>query len=134
VRIGLQEETAGNDSTVHVKERAQQMSTWQEDKEERRRLSLESHSRLSKLFREDRLAFGRERKRLIEEVIQSASGEEQKERLRVLQATWDKRMRGAGSAHNRLVLAQTFFWDHFQNTWRPAIRKVESALKKKKKV
>ena len=107
------------------------MSGWQEDKENRKRLSLERHSRLSKLFREDRLAFDRERKRLIEEVIQSASSEERKEKLRALQASWDKRMRGAGSAHNRFVLAQTFFWDHFHNSWLPAIQMFESVLKKK---
>ena len=110
------------------------MSNWQEDKEERKRTSLENHSRLSNLFKEDRLAFDRERKRLIEEVIQSAGNEGQKEKLRALQASWDKRMRGAGSAHNRFVLAQTFFWDHFHNTWLPGIQEFKSLLKGKEKV
>ena len=109
------------------------MSNWQEDKEKRKSLSLDQHSRLSKLFREDRFAFERERKRLIEEVIQSARNEKQTEQLRALQASWDKRMRGAGSTHNRFVLAQTFFWDHFHNTWLPAIQEFESALKPKEK-
>jgi hypothetical protein len=110
------------------------MLNWHEDKEKRNRESLERHSALSKLFKEDRLAFERERKRLIEEVIQRAGNEEQKEKLRALQATWDKRMKGAGSSHNRFVLAQTFFWEHFHNTWLPAIREFESVLKKKEKV
>ena len=110
------------------------MSNWQEDKEERKRASLERHSRSSKLFKEDRFAFDRERKRLIEEVIQSVRNEGQKEKLRALQASWDKRMRGAGSAHNRFVLAQTFFWDHFHNTWLPAIQEFKSVLKEKEKV
>jgi len=43
---------------------------------------------------------------LIEEVIQSVGNEGQKEKLIALQASWDKRMRGAGSAHNRFVLAR----------------------------
>jgi hypothetical protein len=107
------------------------MSNWQEAKEERKRASLERHSRLSRLFKEDRFAFDRERKRLIEEVIQSVGNEGQKEKLIALQASWDKRMRGAGSAHNRFVLAQTFFWDHFHNTWLPAIQNFESVLMKK---
>ena len=124
----------GNDSTVHVKEQGQQMSNWQEDKEERKGASLERHSRLSKLFKKDRFAFDRERKRLIEEVIQSVRNEGQKEKLIALQASWDKRMRGAGSAHNRFVLAQTFFWDHFHNTWLPAIHEFKSVLKEKEKV
>lgn len=110
------------------------MCNRQEDKEERKSASLERHSRLSKLFKEDRLAFDRERKRLIEEVIQSVRNEGQKEKLRALQASWDKKMRGAGSAHNRFVLAQTFFWDHFHNTWLPAIQEFKGVLKGKEKV
>jgi hypothetical protein len=92
------------------------MSNCQEDREERKRASLERHSRLSTLFKEDRFAFDRERKRLIEDVIQSVGNEGQKEKVMALQASWDKRMRGAGSAHSRFVLAQTFSWDHFHNT------------------
>lgn len=104
------------------------MSHWPEDQEERKKASLEGHSRLSKLFKEDRVSFERERRRLIQEVIQSARDEEQRERLRAFQASWDKRMRGAGSAHNRFVLAQTFFGQHFHNSWLPGIQEFNSAL------
>ena len=107
------------------------MSNWQDDREKRRTEALERHARLSKLFKEDRLAFDRERKRLIEEVIQSAGNEERREKLRALQASWDKRMKGAGSAHNRFVLAQSFFWEHVQNSWLPAIQKLNSILNTK---
>jgi hypothetical protein len=110
------------------------MLNWEAGKEKREKESLERHSRLSRLFKEDRLAFERERKRLIEEVIQSAGSEEQRERLRALQASWDKRMRGAGSSHNRFVLAQSFFWDHVQNSWLPTIQKFNAVLNRKRKV
>ena len=95
---------------------------WEEEKEKRRKEALERHTRLSKLFKENRFAFERERKRMIDEVINSAEDEEQKNRLRAFQGSWDKKMRGAGSRDNRFVLAQTFFWDHFFETWTPAIQ------------
>ncbi|MCU0593860.1 MAG: DUF3135 domain-containing protein [Desulfobacterota bacterium] len=91
------------------------------EREQRQKASLERHERLSRLFREDRLAFERERKKMIQEVIESAEHPEQREKLRALQGSWDKRMRGAGSEHNRLVLAQAFFWDHFHTAFRPAV-------------
>jgi hypothetical protein len=99
-----------------------------EKREEREKASLENHRRLSRLFREDRLAFERERKRRILEVIESANDEALKGKLLDLQARWDKRMRGAGSEHNRFVLAQTFFWDHFHTTWKPAMDEIRNRL------
>lgn len=100
----------------------------QEEREARRKLSLESHERLSRLFREDRLAFERERRRMIREVIESADDEPLRGKLLDLQGTWDKRMKGAGSEHNRFVLAQAFFWDHFHNTWHPALKQFRNLL------
>ena len=97
-------------------------SEWIEGREERRAASLENHQRLHRLFVEDRLAFERERKRAIDDLIESVKEEDQRERLREQQAQWDKRMRHAKSHHNRLVLAQTFFWDHIVNHWLPALR------------
>ncbi len=95
---------------------------WEEERQKREKESLERHVRLSKLFKEDRFAFERERKRMIQEVIDSSEDEEQRNRLLALQESWDKKMRGAGSRHNRFVPAQTFFWDHFFETWTPAIQ------------
>jgi hypothetical protein len=102
--------------------------TWEEEKEKRRSESIERHARLSKLFREDRLSFERERKSAIKEFIDHVEDEGQRKRLWDLQNAWDKRMKGAGSAHNRFVLAQMFFWEHFHNVWSPAIQKFKNIL------
>jgi hypothetical protein len=105
------------------------MGLWEkEEREETRRAALERHQELSRLFREDRLAFERERKKMITEVIESAEDEDLRAKLRALQATWNKRMRGAGSEHNRFVLAQTFFWDHFHTSWQPALDRFSELL------
>lgn len=107
------------------------MSKWFEEKEKRERESLRKHARLSRLFKEDRFAFERERKQMIEDVINSATDEDCKNRLRSLQDQWDRKMKNAGSDHNRLILAQTFFWDHFHEVWNPAIRAFNMALNHK---
>ena len=101
---------------------------WAEEKEERRKKALEEHARLHRLFVEDRLAFERERKKMIDTVINSARSEEEKEKLRALQAKWDKRMKGAGTKNNRLVLAQMFFWEHFQEKFNPALQHLNAVL------
>ena len=104
---------------------------WEEEKEKREKGSLEKHTGLSKLFKEDRFAFERERKRMIDEIINSVEDEEQRNRLRAFQESWDKKMRGAGSRHNRFVQAQTLFWEHFHETWQPTIQKFNSLLNSK---
>jgi len=104
---------------------------WEKEKEKREKESLEKHARLSKLFKEDRFAFERERKRMIDEIINSVEDEDQKDRLRVFQESWDKKMRGAGSRHNRFVQAQTLFWEHFHETWHPTIQKFNFLLNSK---
>ena len=86
---------------------------WTDEKEKWRRESLEEHARLSELFKKDRFAFENERKRKIDELINSAGDEVERHRLRELQDSWDKKMRNAGSRQNRFVLAQSLFWDHF---------------------
>ena len=101
---------------------------WTDQKEEREKAALKEHQRLSRLFKEDRFRFELERREMIAEVINSAPDEEQREKLRALQATWDRRMKSAGSAHNRYVLAQSFFWEHFHEQWHPAIRKANQVL------
>ena len=99
---------------------------WAKEKEKIRRESLEEHARLSELFREDRFAFERERKRRIEEIINSARDEAEKKRLRTLQDSWNKKMRNAGSRHNRFVLAQSLFWEHFYEVWQQALEQLNS--------
>ena len=101
---------------------------WQEEKDVRERKALDEHARLHRLFVEDRLSFERERKRLIDDVINRAGSEEESQKLRDLQNSWDKKMRGAGSAHNRFVLAQTFFWEHFHEKWQPSIQRLNAVL------
>jgi len=102
--------------------------TWEPDREKRRQEALERHQRLSTLFREDRLTFERERQRMIDEIIDSAGDDGLKARLISMQSQWNRRMRGAGSPNNRLVLAKSFFWDHFHRVWQPAIEKMHQAL------
>jgi len=101
---------------------------WEEEKEKRRRESLETHDRLHRLFVEDRLSFERERRHAIQELIDSVKDEGMKAKLGALQASWDKRMKGAGSLHNRFVLAQTFFWEHFHEVWNPTIQGLNLVL------
>ena len=105
--------------------------TWEEAKEKRRQEALERHARLHKLFQEDRLAFERERKNAIQDLINGVRDKATKDQLLQMQASWDKRMRGAGSAHNRFVLAQTFFWDHFHNVWNPRMQELNLILNRK---
>jgi len=102
--------------------------SWEIEKEKIKKEALEKHARLSKLFKEDRFAFERERKRMIDNVINSAEDEDLRQALKALQADWDRKMRGAGSRHNRFVLAQTFFWDHFHEKWYPAVQKFNALL------
>ncbi len=101
---------------------------WQEEKDQREKESLQRHARLARLFKSDRLAFERERKEMIDALINSVKNEDQRKRLQAFQDSWDKKMRGAGSRHNRFVLAQTFFWEHFHDIWHPAIRKYSFML------
>lgn len=107
------------------------MMPWMQEKEKRENESLERHRQLSHLFEKDRLSFERERRRMIAEVIDSAGSEDLKDRLRQIQATWDKRMKQAGSPHNRYVLAQTFFWEHFYDVWQPALKDLSDTFRLK---
>ena len=109
-------------------------SNCEEKKEQRRKEALERHAQLHKLFVEDRLGFERERKRIIDEFINSVEDEERRNRLRDLQDSWDTKMRHAGSAHNKFVLAQTFFWKNFYEVWYPAIQEANLSLNGKLKM
>lgn len=103
--------------------------SWEKDRDEMRKEALEEHARLHKLFLEDRLAFERERKRMVDDVINSAKDEEQRRKLRALQDSWDHQMKKAGSIHNRFVLAQHLFWKHFNEIWCPSMQKYNRILK-----
>ncbi|MBW2031557.1 MAG: DUF3135 domain-containing protein [Deltaproteobacteria bacterium] len=95
---------------------------WSEEKEKRRSEALEMHEMLSRLFREDRLAFEREKKKMIHKVINGVEDEERKQRLLAFQESWDNRMKAAGSSHNRFLIAQAIFWEHFHGKWHPVIK------------
>ncbi len=105
-------------------------SNMDNEKERRRKEAVERHARLSRLYREDRLSFERERKRMIDQVLDSVEDAEQRNRLRALQEDWNRKMKGAGSVHNRFVLARAFFWEHFHEVWQPAIQEINQVLNK----
>ncbi|MFC1531843.1 DUF3135 domain-containing protein [Thermodesulfobacteriota bacterium] len=95
-------------------------SIWEEEKEETKKRALEEHARLHRLFKDDRLSFERERKRMIDEVINGTRDEEQRNRLRALQDSWDGKMKNAESKHDRLVIAQHLFWSYINEIWDPS--------------
>ena len=78
------------------------MGNWtvEDNRKERVKESLKKHARLCALFKENRFAFELERNKMIDEVINSSEDEEQRKRLRAIQASWDKRMKEAASNHN----------------------------------
>ena len=53
---------------------------WQEQKEIRKKKALDEHARLHRLFVEDRLSFERERRRMIDEVINRAGSKEERKK------------------------------------------------------
>ncbi|HFC76991.1 MAG TPA: DUF3135 domain-containing protein [Candidatus Moranbacteria bacterium] len=108
----------------------------EEAQKRRREEALEKHRYMAKLFREDRLAFERERKRLIREVINNAQSQELKEELTELQAVIDKRMKGAKNKYNRLIIIRMMLMDQVNQKFLPLLRGFQSAscnIKKKKK-
>ena len=102
---------------------------WEEEQKSNEKKAIAEHERLHRLFKENRFAFEIERKKMLNEIIESAGSEAQKERLRVMQESWDNTMKKAGSKHNRLVLAQHLFWEHVNNIWNPSIQEFSRELK-----
>jgi hypothetical protein len=90
---------------------------------------IEEHDRLSDLFRNDRVSFERERRRLIHAVIDRSTTVTGKRRLINLQERWDRILKHAGSAHNRFILIQMLFWDQVNNRWLPALNGYQRDLK-----
>lgn len=84
---------------------------------------LAYHERMSRLFKENRFQFELERKKAIEELIDESPTEHRKEALRSLQKRWDTVVNHSGARHNRLVMAEVFFWDFVRDVWLPALSK-----------
>ena len=74
---------------------------------------MKSYKELRKLYKENRFLFEVETRKMIEEFINNAP-EEYQPKLRELQDNWDRVMKGASDKHNRLVLAQTLFYEQFE--------------------
>lgn len=83
---------------------------------------------LCELYKIDPEAFENKRKEMIEDVIKSAPAHMQL-KLRLTQAKWDRRMRGAGSAENRLVFAKSILMDQFINEFNPMMQSWAKELK-----
>lgn len=101
---------------------------WEIERVKIKEKAIEEHDRLHRLFKENRFAFEIERKRMIREVIDSTRDEDQRARLVAIQNSWDNKMKKAGSRHNRFVLAQHLFWEHFNNIWNPLIQEYSREL------
>ena len=99
------------------------------NRSERERKWLEEHDRLSRLFKEDRLTFERERKRRIDKAIGRNRSRTGRIRLRQLQNNWDAILKHAGSEHNRFVLIQMLFWNQVREVWCPALHNYEGVLR-----
>ncbi len=102
---------------------------WNEGEQQRKAEYVKRHKRMARLFVEDRLAFERERKRLLDEFFDSVENEDIRRRLRSVQTSFEEKMKHAGSAHNRFVLTQLLFRNHILQTWQPAIEKMNALLK-----
>ncbi len=102
---------------------------WEAERKSNEKRAIEEHERLHRLFKENRFAFELERKKMVNEIIENAGSEAQKNRLRKMQESWDKTMKNAGSKHNRLVLAQHLFWEHVNNIWNPSIQEFSKELR-----
>ena len=90
------------------------------DREQIEKEALEKHAKRSKEYQDNPFMFEINRRKEIEAFIQSVPPERQ-EGLRKLQATWDNAMKGAGSQHNRLVIAEGMLMHHFINKFKPTI-------------
>jgi hypothetical protein len=101
---------------------------WESEREEIRKESLRTHERLHRLFKEDRLSFERERKRMINEVISGTYNNKIRTTLVNLQKSWDNKMRKAGSEHNRLVLAKFLLSKHVNEIWNPSLQAFKRGL------
>lgn len=98
------------------------------NRSERERKWLEEHDRLSRLFKENRLTFERERKHLIDKTINRCRSGTRRHHLGDLQRGWDRLLMHAGSEHNRFVLIQMLFWNQVRDVWAPSLDSYEKNL------
>lgn len=83
------------------------------NREKIREEALEKHKWMSELFKKNRFMFEVEAKKEVEKFINSAP-EEYRETLQNLHEQWKNTLKGAGSKHNRLVLAQHMLNEQIQ--------------------
>ena len=83
--------------------------------------SLQKHKYLSDLCENDPEEFKKVTNQIVEDFIKSSPPEYQL-KLRLIQAKWDKHMRGANTSHNRLALAKDMFFKHFYNVFQPSLK------------
>ena len=101
---------------------------WEEERKAAEDQAIAEHKRLHKLFSNNPFAFEIERRKMINEIIESARSKDQKNKLRAIQKSWDNKIKKAGSKHNRFVFAQSLFWDHVENIWNPFIQQSSKEL------
>ena len=87
---------------------------WEEEKTTRRKIYIEKHERLHRLFIENPFFFEQEKRKMINEIIDRVKNEMLQKKLISLQSSWDRKMRKAGSKENRFILAQFLFWEWIQ--------------------
>jgi len=83
--------------------------------------SLQRHKCLSDLYKNNPEEFRKVTSQMIENFIKGSPPEYQL-KLRLIQAKWDKRMKGANTSHNRLALAKDMFFEHFYNVFQPSLK------------
>lgn len=83
--------------------------------------SLKKHKYLSDLYKNDPEEFKKVTNQTIEGFIRGSPPEHQL-KLRLLQAKWDKRVKGGNTPHNRLTLAKDMFFEHFYNVFQPSLK------------
>ena len=83
------------------------------NREKIREEALEKHKKMSDLFKKNRFMFELEAKKEVEDFINSAP-KEYRETLWKLHEQWKNTLKGAGSKHNRLVLARHIFNEQVQ--------------------
>ena len=108
------------------------MNSLMMDKETDKKEALKRHARLRDLYAKDRVAFERERKKAINELLDSVQDAELKSKMKALQESWDSMMNKAGSGENRLIVAQTLFSKYCYEVWSPLMQKFNPALNSEK--
>ena len=97
------------------------------DKEKIKEEALKNHEKMSTLFKNNRFMFEIETKKQIQEFIDNAPLKHKKGLIE-LQKKWNTAMKGAGSKHNRLAIAQNILMDHIINNFQPAVESLKETI------